>query len=455
MKKILCVILGLAAAGAALPAQQPGGGVAGKAQSADSLYRAGRAAIDDGEYRRAATLLQQLVDRYPASDRAGDALYWRGWSLYQVGSSSRNKTDLDAALAAIDRYNRNYGKNAQMAGDATDLYSRIRAAQARLGDAAAAGDITERAGALRSQAGCTGSTADQETRMAALEGLLTMNSEDAIPILKDVLKQRDACRAELRKRAVFLISQKSGSSSKGGSSDVVRTLLDVARNDPSADVRGEAIFWLAQTQSDQAVPALDSVLFSSSDLEVRKKAIFALSQQRGDVARRALRRAASSEQMPDELRGEAVFWLGQSGLADLDYFKTLFKSTKSEDVRSRILNAVATSNAPQSTTWLLDLARDKSVDTETRKSAIFWASQRRALDLNALSSIYGENKGDDEIQRQVLFVLSQRNEPAAVDKLMDIAKSDPDIDMRKQALFWLGQKNDPRVRQFLRDLINK
>jgi len=38
---------------------------------------------------------------------------------------------------------------------------------------------------------------------------------------------------------------------------------------------------------------------------------------------------------------------------------------------------------------------------------------------------------------------------------MAIAKSDPNLELRKQALFWLGQKNDPRVRQFIRDLINK
>jgi hypothetical protein len=54
-----------------------------------------------------------------------------------------------------------------------------------------------------------------------------------------------------------------------------------------------------------------------------------------------------------------------------------------------------------------------------------------------------------------LFIYSERREPAAVDKLMAIAKSDPNSELRKQALFWLGQKNDPRVRQFLRDLIIK
>src|SRR4029078_13159984 len=99
-------------------------------------------------------------------------------------------------------------------------------------------------------------------RPAALDGLLSMNSADAVPILKDVLKQRDACRTELRKHSVFLLSQNR-------SADVVSTLLDVARNGPSSDVRGDAIFWLSQTRSDQAVPAIDSVLFSSGHLELR------------------------------------------------------------------------------------------------------------------------------------------------------------------------------------------
>ena len=82
-------------------------------------------------------------------------------------------------------------------------------------------------------------------------------------------------------------------------------------------------------------------------------------------------------------------------------------------------------------------------------------SQRRNVDLDAFQSIYDQAKGDDEIRKQVIFIYTQRREPAAVDKLMSIAKSDPDIEMRKAAIFWLGQKNDPRVKQFLRDLINK
>ncbi|HEV8215567.1 MAG TPA: HEAT repeat domain-containing protein, partial [Gemmatimonadaceae bacterium] len=295
---------------------------------------------------------------------------------------------------------------------------------------------------------CTGSAADDQMRIAALDGLLSMNSEDAVPILKDVLKQRDACRMELRKRAVWLISQKRAP-------DVVSTLLDVARNDPSTEVRGEAIFWLSQTKGEAAIPALDSVLFSSTDLEIRKRAVFALSQFRDERARQALRRAVEDDKMPEDVRGDAIFWLGQGRTLDLEYFKGLFRKTRNEDLRNRILTSVGQSSSSEASAWLVEIARDKSFDTETRKQAIFWAGQKRSFDLEQLSTLYDQSRGDTEFQNHLLFIYSQRRESAAVDKLMAIAKSDSNIELRKQALFWLGQKNDPRVRQFIRDLINK
>jgi HEAT repeat protein len=247
---------------------------------------------------------------------------------------------------------------------------------------------------------------------------------------------------------VWLISQKR-------TTDVASTLLDVARSDPSPEVQKEAIFWLSQVHSPQAITALDSVLFSAGTDEMRKQAIFALSQDRGDDrARQSIRRAAESEKMSEEMRGEAIFWLGNAGLADLDYFKTLFQKTKGVELRKRIVFAVGQTRLPGASAWLVDMARDKTADIEVRKDAIFWAAQGSSVDFAQLSSLYDQSKGDAELQDQILFVLSQRKEPAAVDKLMDVAKNDASTERRKQALFWLGQKQgDPRVTKFLHDII--
>jgi HEAT repeat protein len=60
-----------------------------------------------------------------------------------------------------------------------------------------------------------------------------------------------------------------------------------------------------------------------------------------------------------------------------------------------------------------------------------------------------------EMREQLIFVYSQRKDPAAVDKLFAIARNDPDRELRRKAIFWLGQSKDPRVAQFLSDLINE
>jgi HEAT repeat protein len=55
----------------------------------------------------------------------------------------------------------------------------------------------------------------------------------------------------------------------------------------------------------------------------------------------------------------------------------------------------------------------------------------------------------------LIFVYSQREEPAAVDKLLEIARKDPDAELRKKALFWLGQSDDPRAAKALQDIIEQ
>ena len=455
MKKIaflacaLTLIVGTADAQRARTARAAGILVTPAEDPADSLFRIARLAINENDYRRAAQLFKQLVDKYPKSSKAGDALFWRAWSLHRLGVDRRSKSDLEEAMSALEQQTKDYPTPA-LQNDVIALRGQIRAAQANLGDAAAASDIASESKGLRQGRGCSGSKADEEMRLAALDGLMSMNATDAVPILKDVLKQRDECRVELRKKAVWLISQKHPA-------DVAQILLDVARNDPNGDVRGDAVFWLSQSRSELAVPLLDSIVFTSGDVELRKRAVFSLSQlaQRNEKARLAMRRAAEDEKMPEEVRSDAIFFLGQSKLVDLEYFKALFKKSQNKDLRDKIVFAVSQTNTPEATAWLLDLARDKSADTEVRKNAIFWLSQRRMIDLDALSSIYDQAKGDEEVQEQVLFVYSQRRESAAVDKLIAIARGDSNIEMRKKALFWLGQKNDPRAQALIRELIIK
>jgi len=100
----------------------------------------------------------------------------------------------------------------------------------------------------------------------------------------------------------------------------------------------------------------------------------------------------------------------------------------------------------------MDIAADPKNSVETRKQAIFSAGQAGVTTAD-LVALYPKVT-DRELKGQLIWVLSEKRDGAAIDFLMRIAKTDPDREMRKKAIFWLGQSNDPRVKDFLLEIIN-
>jgi HEAT repeat protein len=292
-----------------------------------------------------------------------------------------------------------------------------------------------------------------DERMAALNALLQMNAEQAMPILKQVLARRDACSASLREKALFLVSQKQ-------TPETENILLDAIRNDPDEDVRKRAVFWLGQVNTDRAAQALEGMLASSSTSEeLREQAVFALMQQNGDRGSRAVRAIAQDASAPTSLREKAVFWLGQKrSTENAAFLRDLFarlsasKSEKDDEVAQKILFSLSQMRGEGNERWLMDIAADAKYSTDVRKQAIFSAGQAGVSSAD-LIALYDRVR-DNEVKGQLIWVLSSKNETAATDKLIEIARRDPDVQMRKKAIFWLGQSHDPRVKQLLLDIIN-
>jgi HEAT repeat protein len=284
-------------------------------------------------------------------------------------------------------------------------------------------------------------------KIAAINALIHMDSEKARPILRRVLARRDPASVCLRRKAIFLIAQ-------GGAEGAEETLLASARTDPDPEVREQAVFWLSQVGSERAVSALDSILQSSKDPRLQEKAVFALSQQGGPRARQALRSYAERSDLSDALREQAIFWIGQSGgTENAAWLRQLFGRLKNEELRKKVLFSLSQMGGRENLKWLVDVARDKTQPVETRKQALFWAGQGGAP-LADLTSLY--NASDDrEMKDQLIFVYSQRAEPAALDKLLEIARRDPDPELRRKALFWLGQSDDPRAAKAIQDIIEQ
>ena len=437
---------------------------------ADSLYREARAVLAKGDYSRAAELFRRIYAQYPNSDYAGEALYYRAFAEYRIGGTDHLRTALSSLTTIQDRF------PSLAKGDAKTLRTRVCGELARQGDEGCAAEVAAAARVVadvkaekaevkaeaRAQAdaaksarssrsstvsGCPSGDDDDDDRVAALNALLQMDAERALPILKTVLARRDPCSVVLRRKAVFLVSQKR-------SSETADILLGIVKNDPDEEVREQAVFWLSQVPDERAVTMLQQILATSNSEEIKNKALFALSQHHSPNAAQFLRDFALRENESDELRGQAIFWLGQRrSTENADFLRSLYTRIKSPEVKEKILFSLSQQRGVGNDKFLIDIARDRNENIELRKKALFWAGQG-AASADQLIGLYS-SLTDSEMREQLIFVYSQRHDPAFVDKLLDIAKNDKDPELRKKAIFWLGQSHDPRIQQFLLDLINK
>jgi HEAT repeat protein len=425
---------------------------------ADSLYRAGRRALNAGDYREAADYFATIRARHPNSGYVADAYYWEAYARYRGG----NTQDLRVARELLKQQAEQY-PNAATGHDAEILLGRVQGTLARHGDAEAAEGVAiaaapaaparperperpERAEPPPRPPRPKGH--EDDVRVTALNALLQMNAEQAVPILRKVLEQRGEGSVELRRKAVFILSQKP-------TDETAAIMLDVVRNDPDAEVRAQAVFWLSQVPTEEAVIALDSVLLHSTDREVQEKAVFALSQHGSDRAAQALRNYVEREDVPEELKEKAIFWIGQHhDHENREFLRQLYGRLRSAELRERVIFAISQGGMEADSRWLMDRALDTEESLEMRKKALFWAGQSHEVSTADLVRLY-DTIGDYEMRKQLVFVFSQRHEPEVIEKMMDIARNDPDPDLRKQAVFWLGQSDDPRVADFLLELITQ
>ena len=410
-----------------------------EADPADSLYRLGREAINRGEFRRAAALFAEISEKHPGSEYAPDAPYWRAFALYRVGSDD----DLREALRTLEAQRARFPEATTIA-DARELDIRIRGRLAQRGDVESAEAVSRVAAQNRP---CVRDDNDSEIRAAAMNALLQMDAESALPIIRQVLQKRDECSVPLREKAVFLLSQKRSSESE-------TLLLDVLNNDPSRSVREQAVFWLGQVRTDRALAALETIATSSPDLDFREKAIHALHEHGSPRAAALLLRLAESAQTPEQVREQAIFWIGQRpSQENADFLRSLFAKTDNDGLREKILFSLSQMRGFGNDRWLLAIGLDPQNSADLRGHAI-WTAGQAGIPGSELVTVY-DRMSDPEVKEKLIWVMSESRDRAATDKLIEIAQKDPDREMRKKALFWLGQKNDPRVRQILVDIINE
>jgi HEAT repeat protein len=279
---------------------------------------------------------------------------------------------------------------------------------------------------------------------------------DDAPVIQPLLAlARDERRAEHTRRQAMLWLGLLGDAS------VIPALVQFARDDVEegkARKKGlgdAATAALASLEDDIGVPALIE-LARSANVGTRRSAAFWLGQNGSESARRMLHTMIENANEDGKVRSHAIFALthgGETPDSEFAYLRNLYSRLDDQDVKEAIIQGMQEDEGAGGR-WLIERALDRRESAELRKKALFWAGQRDETPTADLARVYRDAE-TQELREHAIFVLSQREDEAAIDELMRIARSDSDTEMRGKALFWLAQKDDPRVKKLIADLVLK
>jgi HEAT repeat protein len=311
-------------------------------------------------------------------------------------------------------------------------------------------------------------------RAEALNALAQIDPPEARPTLKKVLARRDECSVQLRRRAVYILG-------RNGTEESAADLLVVARTDPDASVRGDAINMIGRMPGTATVATLEKIFADAPDDRTRQAVLSALRSRGGPEAKRVLKTIIERNDIPEKMRMEAISQLASSSHEartavsstdrrllttaeaarrgdtgdpeDAAYLRNLYGKTQSQAMKVQIVSAVARMGGPANDQWVMAIAKNRDEDMRLRREAL---SRLRSttLTVDDLGKLF-DSFSERDLRSAVLQQLARREEPAATDKLIEIAKSGTDPQLRREAISVLARKNDPRTTKLLLELVEK
>ena len=363
----------------------------------EQFYRSGKNAIDSEKWQNAIDQFSQIK-----GSKADAATYWKAYAQNKLGQRA-------AALEALALLIRQYPRSTWI-NDAKALEIEIHGASGQAAPAAAAAG------------------GDEELKLLALNSLMTMDAEQAVPLLEKLLDGSQSTK--MKDRALFVLSQSSSTRAQ----DV---LAGIARGQAHPDLQMKAIQYLGISGKKKLL----SDIYPGLNTEA-KRAVLKSFGVAG--AKDELLAAARSERDP-QLRKEAIRGLAVAG--GQEQLRQLYKEATDADTKRELLRTAVVTGDQE----LLTNAMNDS-DNEVKREAI------RSLGVtggaNSVSILVNTyNAAKDPISRRgaidALFV------HGAAHELVELAKKETDPEMKKQLVSKLSIMNNKEATDYLLQLLEK
>ena len=268
---------------------------------------------------------------------------------------------------------------------------------------------------------------------------------------------RDQSRArETRSSAINWLNRAPDERAGVSPSQLAKALGDIARDEnDNQQVRQTALRVLARQENGEGIPALIDISRGTQDVWLGKQALSVLAQSGDPRARTYLRTAVQRPDLNDEMRVAAIRGIGREYATsqDAEFLRGLYPKLPSERTKEAVLESMGEMGGTVNAKWLMTIAGSNDESLRLRRRAI-QLSDRAGTSVADLSKLYDQTD-DPQMQDAIIATLSNNGTKAATDKLLAIAKTDQNYQMRRRAVNALGRSDDPRVKDALKDIVEK
>lgn len=270
---------------------------------------------------------------------------------------------------------------------------------------------------------------------------------------------RDQSRPrETRRSALSWLGSTAGAQGSIPSS-VTSALLQIARDESdNMDVRRSALGVLSRLDHGAGIPPLIDLAranLTGDRTWLSKESLSALARSGDPRARDFLRNVVQRSDVGDDVLYTAIRGLGTEYATgrDAELLRQIYPKLSGERSREAVISTIAEIGGTDNTRWLLAMARNESASIASRRRAVQFAA-RAGVPIADLVRLY-DTTTDPQMKEALISLYVESGDRVAVDKLLSIARSDENPGIRRRTISQLSRSEDPRVKEFLKDLVER
>jgi HEAT repeat protein len=205
----------------------------------------------------------------------------------------------------------------------------------------------------------------------ALMPAMLADSAVVTPTLVQMVKD-EARGRDLRKSAISWLARRRAEPGGVGAATVARTLDQVVRDrNENESVRQQAMSTISRFDRGEGIPTLIGFA-GDADHWIARQAFQNIARSGDPRARQYIRDAVKKADLDEEMRTEAIRGIGgeYSTGADLKLLRDLYPSLNSDRERDQLISVVAQAGGTENSTWLLGIAKSSTEPIARRRRAV-------------------------------------------------------------------------------------